>query len=562
VKTCNLLLAFVAGLSLAACSATEATPGPGCPSGAADCAGTCLQVDRDRLNCGACGASCGAGEICSDGVCGLTCPEASALCDEACVDLLNDTTHCGACGNACADGLTCRAGACDLVCAGGTTVCSDRCIDPLVDPANCGACGEVCAEGLSCRSGACELACAGGTAACGDGCVNTDNDPEHCGACDTACAAAESCVAGQCARVCLDDTVLCADTCVHTDHNPEHCGACDTACAAAESCVAGQCARVCLDDTVLCADTCVHTDHNPEHCGACGNACDAGQICADGNCATACPAGTTQCGDLCVDTGGNPAHCGACDAACPTPERTLAVCGAGVCGTRCEAGFGDCNNDEVDGCEIDLESELAHCGACGAACPDPENALPACVDSACGLGQCLPGFANCDAEPGNGCEVVTATDSAHCGACGQACADDEVCSDGGCVDAAPPACRVVAGINWCYHGSLCGQACNATCQAHGLQPLGDNTAWFNLQNTELKCTAIGSAFGLGIENMANYTHACTETASGNQNGSPQPAGTLLCSTFSGCPASHRTQMDDLGVACDAASSRVSICPCE
>ena len=36
---------------------------------------------------------------------------------------------------------------------------------------------------------------------------------------------------------------------------------------------------------------------------------------------------------------------------------------------------------------------------------------------------------------------------------------------------------------------------------------------------------------------------------------------VITPTYSGCPANHRTQMDQLGFACGAGSRR-SICPCE
>ncbi|MCC6216752.1 MAG: hypothetical protein IT376_17970 [Polyangiaceae bacterium] len=43
---------------------------------------------------------------------------------------------------------------------------------------------------------------------------------------------------------------------------------------------------------------------------------------------------------------------------------------------------------------------------------------------------CATGLADCDQQAGNGCEVVLATDSANCGACGHACVGS--CTDGEC----------------------------------------------------------------------------------------------------------------------------------
>jgi hypothetical protein len=42
----------------------------------------------------------------------------------------------------------------------------------------------------------------------------------------------------------------------------------------------------------------------------------------------------------------------------------------GSCGGRCNPGFDDCNRDfRSDGCEINLASDPANCGACGSVCP-------------------------------------------------------------------------------------------------------------------------------------------------------------------------------------------------
>jgi hypothetical protein len=40
-----------------------------CPAGGTLCNGVCTNVSFDTLNCGACGTVCGAGEICSGGIC-------------------------------------------------------------------------------------------------------------------------------------------------------------------------------------------------------------------------------------------------------------------------------------------------------------------------------------------------------------------------------------------------------------------------------------------------------------------------------------------------------------
>jgi hypothetical protein len=51
---------------------------------------------------------------------------------------------------------------------------------------------------------------------------------------------------------------------------------------------------------------------------------------------------------------------------------------------------------------------------------------------------CAAGWADCDADPVNGCEVNLQTDSSNCSACGNACPGGEECSAGTC--AAPETC--------------------------------------------------------------------------------------------------------------------------
>ncbi|MCH2109787.1 MAG: hypothetical protein MK135_10680 [Polyangiaceae bacterium] len=46
---------------------------------------------------------------------------------------------------------------------------------------------------------------------------------------------------------------------------------------------------------------------------------------------------------------------------------------------RCEIGWGDCNQNQADGCEASLRDDVSHCGACNVACPSGA----ACVDGVC-----------------------------------------------------------------------------------------------------------------------------------------------------------------------------------
>ncbi|MCB9593102.1 MAG: hypothetical protein H6719_10250 [Sandaracinaceae bacterium] len=108
-------LACAALLLLATACDGEMPPG-GCRATETDCGGACVDTRSDARNCGACGTTCGAGEVCAAGRCdAMGCSGGTTECDRACVTLATDERHCGACGNACASDQTCR----DGVCGGG-----------------------------------------------------------------------------------------------------------------------------------------------------------------------------------------------------------------------------------------------------------------------------------------------------------------------------------------------------------------------------------------------------------------------------------------------------------
>ncbi len=126
----------------------------------------------------------------------------------------------------------------------------------------------------------------------------------------------------------------------------------------------------------------------------------------------------------------------------------------------------------------------------------------------------------------------------------------------------PASCAKVNGVQWCYNATVCGQACNDVCSSLGMAVAIDDTTWFNAQNTTARCQAIATAFGMSpVVNLGSYAYACVEDTWGTH-----PNNTLysplLCSTYSGCPALHRTHMDQQGIACGSPYSRRSICPCQ
>ena len=64
----------------------------------------------------------------------------------------------------------------------------------------------------------------------------------------------------------------------------------------------------------------------------------------------------------------DPLHCGGCDQRCPANT----FCVGGVC--HCVSGYANCNGytmhtaHDTDGCEVFLESDVEHCGACDVVC--------------------------------------------------------------------------------------------------------------------------------------------------------------------------------------------------
>ena len=115
------------------------------------------------------------------------------------------------------------------------------------------------------------------------------------------------------------------------------------------------------------------------------------------------------------------------------PHTSASTCTAGVCGIVCAAGFGDCDGNPTNGCEVDLSTSVANCGACGAACRGaPTGDAAACRSSRCGL-TCMRFYsADCDGDIANGCEVDILSNNNNCGMCGGVCGMGRQCREGGC----------------------------------------------------------------------------------------------------------------------------------
>jgi hypothetical protein len=194
-----------------------------CPSGATT---VCVNTQSDNDNCGSCGKACNAGEICFHGACSGTCGDAksgntSCSVDGGapyCANLKSDILNCGACGKTCSAGQICASGVCQGTCTSSQTQCgadagTPYCADLQNDNANCGTCGNACSGALSsCENGTCSNLCGPLQKTCttdgGTFCADTLSDNKNCGACGTVCSGSTPvCLGGKCSSATGGGTV-------------------------------------------------------------------------------------------------------------------------------------------------------------------------------------------------------------------------------------------------------------------------------------------------------------------------------------------------------------------
>ena len=363
--------------------------------------------------------------------------------------------HCDTTANVCVPGCRndegCRGTSADA----GTDAGAGRCDTTRNACVECAADGD-CALGRLCVGSVCVPGCNAmhgcgtGQTCCTGVCADLQSNLSNCGACTNVCRTANGtptcmngmCAAGSCGEGFADCNRRNDDGCETTlNTDVTNCGACANACptpanASAATCTGGRCGFTCnpsfADCDGMAANGCeVDLRANAGNCGLCGNACPvranaSAAVCAMGRCDVTCNANFGNC-DANQENGceqdlrGDVNHCGRCGNVCPLRPNTTPTCAMGACGYTCNPGFADCDGNADNGCEVTLGTDRANCGRCGNTCTTPTNAQSSsCASARCEF-VCRPPFVDCDGDAANGCEVDPRTSTAHCGGCGMAC---------------------------------------------------------------------------------------------------------------------------------------------
>ena len=167
-----------------------------------------------------------------------------------------------------------------------------------------------------------------------------------------------------------------------------------------------------------------------------GYTCNANGVCTVGCGPTGgqCTPNSTACTNLLTSN----THCGACNAACTSvANASNPRCEGGLCVGTCNTHFANCDGNWANGCETDLRTSTAHCGACRNGCAT-NGGTASCSDGNCEH-SCPSGYMLC-----NNASYQAYDTSAACGTCGNFCASPGNCTNGQCTHGS---CMVVTRAN-------------------------------------------------------------------------------------------------------------------
>jgi hypothetical protein len=219
-----------------------------------------------------------------------------------------------------------------------------------------------------------------------DAVTKGDVPPTPCAG-DESCGAGRFCDAGTCrAQVCTPGQATCSGANAITLCDPRGASRAEMPCPGGAACADGRCQspRVCEPGAATCASTSARRVCTPDGTGYMNVNCASGEQCTDGACRATivCMANSTFCngdGQLrrCNDTG-----TAFTSMTCPPAPNAATTCMDGRCVANCTAGFANCDGDAANGCEVNLQSAAANCGACGNTC----QAGQSCVAGVCAGG--------------------------------------------------------------------------------------------------------------------------------------------------------------------------------
>lgn len=210
----------------------------------------------------------------------------------------------------------------------------------------------------------------------------------------TGCQTNADCVNDAHGPICDGATGLCVG-CIPVDNPVLDCGIgawcvpgvgqCQAGCTADEDCPAMGAPLVCDLGSHACVG-CVADDH-----------CPVGSICVGGSCLPGCSdshpcnVGQSCCGQQCFDLINDENNCGACNTVCQALPHAQVVCQNGICQQGlCASGYADCNGDAADGCEINTIAD----GPCTCAPGESEPCYLGAPGTA-GVGPCKAGTRTC-----------------------------------------------------------------------------------------------------------------------------------------------------------------------